>query len=221
VERRAASSPETRTWARLWAIPGPKIAVMAGITVGICGPYFGLQRLAWFTPRALPELAFDRLVPFAPAWTGIYLSVCALVFLSIVAPGTRHELRIFSRGVAALCVVSFCAFLFFPTEVVRSALTGAPESGLYGFVVGVDTPRNAFPSLHAGLTTFCLGFLAYLWQPDWTVRAAGALWGTAILYATLATKQHVVLDIAAGGSLGIAALVFSVRTTARDVGREN
>lgn len=211
AERSEADREQIGRWARVRAIPGAKIAVMLGITVGICGPYFGLQRLALLDPRVLPELALDRLVPFSPVWTGAYLSVCALVFLAIVAPGDRNELRIFVRGVTALCVTSFAVFLVFPTEVARHGLIDAPSDGLYSFVVGVDTPRNAFPSLHAGLTTFSLTLLAHIWRPGTALRIAGVLWGVAILYGTLATKQHVVIDILAGGLLGVAALLWAAR----------
>jgi membrane-associated phospholipid phosphatase len=66
---------------------------------------------------------------------------------------------------------------------------------------------NAFPSLHAA-------FLAYLARLTWRMFqgtlsrwsvAAGVVWGAAILYATIATRQHYAIDLMAGASIGVLA----------------
>ena len=77
----------------------------------------------------------------------------------------------------------------------------ASAEGAYGWLIGVDTTWNAFPSLHAGLVVF--SFL-YGWRAlgaDLGARGrrllAGLsmLWGASILYGTLATKQHWLVDL--------------------------
>jgi membrane-associated phospholipid phosphatase len=74
-----------------------------------------------------------------------------------------------------------------------------------------DRTLNAIPSLHAGFHVY-VGALA--WRmfratlPKW-VFAGGALWGAAILYATLATRQHYAVDLAAGVLLGAAASAWA------------
>jgi membrane-associated phospholipid phosphatase len=65
-------------------------------------------------------------------------------------------------------------------------------------------PMNAMPSLHAAFLIY-MGALA--WRTfgraisPWGISVA-ILWGGAILYSTIATRQHYALDLAAGAVLG-------------------
>jgi membrane-associated phospholipid phosphatase len=77
--------------------------------------------------------------------------------------------------------------------------------------VGVDATWNAFPSLHAGLVVY--SFL-YGWRTlgadlGRTGRLLLAIttlcWGGAILYSTLATKQHWLADLPPAFLLAIVA----------------
>jgi membrane-associated phospholipid phosphatase len=185
---------------------GLKARVLLGLAAGICVPYFGLQAGAWLPARPAPGTALDAAIPFAPAWAPIYLSVCGLVPLFPLLTAERESLLRFARGLVWLCVPSFLFFALLPIEgPPRDAATGA---GSYGWLTSVDTPRNAFPSLHAGLTVFCLlyGWQAlgrHLARPGRAAFALAAVaWGAAILFSTLATKQHWAVDVAAGALLG-------------------
>ena len=80
-------------------------------------------------------------------------------------------------------------------------------SGAMAVILGYDGTWNAFPSLHAG-------FLVYMARLAWrlfggaapgTVGLVTAAWGAAILYATIATRQHYAVDLAAGAAIGAAA----------------
>jgi membrane-associated phospholipid phosphatase len=74
-----------------------------------------------------------------------------------------------------------------------------------GFLKTVDLGGNACPSLHAAFAVFSaicirrlfrsLGMPGYAETLNW-------IWCAAILYSTLATKQHVLLDLVAGSLLG-------------------
>jgi membrane-associated phospholipid phosphatase len=89
--------------------------------------------------------------------------------------------------------------------------------GLYALIVGVDRPSNSLPSLHAGLALYSLLFAWRVGAGELSCRTrllcglAGALWGSLILYSTLATKQHWVVDLPAGMLLALAAHALAWR----------
>jgi membrane-associated phospholipid phosphatase len=192
-----------------------KIAVWLGLAVGICVPYFTLQRLDWFPTRTLPQTPLDRWIPFEPGWIGVYLSIALLVPLAPLCATRRDELARYARGLALLCLPCFAAFLLLPVEGPRPP---APQgAALYGLIVSVDRPANSFPSLHAGLAVYSLLFLARVLRdagagagPRAWLRTLGLVWGALILYSTLATRQHWFLDLPAGVLLawGAHALVW-------------
>jgi len=204
---------------RLGAARAAKTAMLLGMAVGIVVPYFALQRWRPFPPREPFVTPLDALVPFAPAWAPAYLSVCLLVPLFPLLALHRDEVWRFGRGILWLCLPCFAFFLLAPMPGPRPALASA--EGLYGWLIGVDATWNSFPSLHAGLVAF--SFL-YGWRSlgeglsktGRRVLAVGSLaWATAILYGTLATKQHWVADLPAAFVLAFAAHRLAWRGTAR------
>ncbi|HEY8120215.1 MAG TPA: phosphatase PAP2 family protein [Myxococcota bacterium] len=208
-------APEIGLRARLGAQLGAKLRLFAGLTVGICVPYFTLQRLALGAPATLPATALDAAIAFAPAWVWAYASLFALVPLSALLSTTRDEVAAFARGLVWLCTPSFLAFALFPSAGPRPPEASAAAE--LGWLIAVDTPRNAFPSLHAGLTVLCLlharrvcgAGLEPARRALWDAASLG--WGAAIAYGALASKQHWAVDLAAGGLLGAAAFALAVR----------
>jgi membrane-associated phospholipid phosphatase len=198
--------------ARLAAQLGAKLRLFAALTVGICVPYFALQRAALGAlalPFAPPETPLDTAVRFAPHWTWAYASLFVLVPASALLSATRAELAALGRALAWVCAPSFLAFALFPSVGPRPP--EASTSAELAWLVAIDTPRNAFPSLHAGLAVICLlharrvygarlvGLRRALWN-------AGSLaWGGAIAFGALASKQHWAVDLLAGGVLGVLA----------------
>ncbi len=204
---------------RLRACLPEKLAVLLGLSVGICVPYFSLQRLRGFTLHTLPITPVDRWIAFDPSWIGAYLSLALLVPIAPLLATRREQLVRYAKGLTLLCLPSFAVFLLFPVAGPRPDIDAG--HALYGLIVAYDGPSNAFPSLHAGLAVFSLLF-AYrvtceaLGRPARaTLGIAGSLWGTAILYSTLATKQHWAIDLAPGVLLACAAHAFVWRRAAR------
>jgi len=209
---------------RFRALLGEKVAVLLGLTVGICVPYFALQRIELF-PRHAPRITgLDAAVPFDPAWIWPYVSIALLVPLMPLLSTSREQLTRYARGLTLLCLACFAAFLLLPVDGPRPALV--PAEGLYGLIVSYDRPSNSLPSLHVGLATYSLlygyrvleaglgtrGRLAYL--------AVAALWGGAILYSTLATKQHWLMDLPGAVLLACGAHALAWRGARRARGRE-
>lgn len=182
-----------------------KIAVWLGLAVGICVPYFGLQQIATFPLRHVPETVLDRAVPFDPDWIWMYLSICLLVPLAPALAADRADLRRYATGLAMLCVPCFVLFWLVPVAGPRPEVV--PDHALYAWTVSVDRSTNSLPSLHAGLALYSLLFVGHVMREGAgrTARIAwialGWLWGAAILYSTLATKQHWVVDLPAGMAL--------------------
>ena len=191
---------------------GEKVAVLLGLSLGICVPYFTLQRLDAFPPRTLPVTTLDRWIAFDPAWIWPYVSIALLVPLAPLLASRRDELVRYAKGLALLCLPCFAAFLLFPVEGPRPDI--APGHAMYRLIIAYDGASNSFPSLHAGLAVFSLLFASRVTScdPGGPVRGAlGALWGTAILYSTLATKQHWAVDLPAGVLLAGAAHALAWR----------
>lgn len=184
--------------ARLRAHLGPKICVLLGLSLGICIPYFGLQQIERSALHSVPLTAIDRAIPFEPAWTWAYISLALLVPLAPLLSTTTVQLARYAGGLALLCLPCFVIFFLFPVEGPRPALL--PDDALYRWIVGVDRPSNSMPSLHAGLTVYSLLHLRRVLDARHhpVIERVGWVWGLAIVYSTLATRQHWVVDLPVG-----------------------
>jgi membrane-associated phospholipid phosphatase len=179
-----------------------KIAVLLGLAIGICVPYFVLGRIQEFPLCELPVTPLDDWVDFDPRWIWPYLSIALLVPLSPLLATGRECLRRYARGLALLCLICFASFLLFPVEGPRPQML--PDHDMYRLLVSYDSPSNSLPSLHAGLTLYSMLFAFRVLRDAvgrrgrFAIVAVGSTWGAVILYATLATKQHWAIDLVAG-----------------------
>ncbi|MDE2585214.1 MAG: phosphatase PAP2 family protein, partial [Betaproteobacteria bacterium] len=103
-------------------------------------------------------------------------------------------------------------FLFWPTAVPSGTLdwNAFPGSEI---LQGVDAAGNACPSLHVATAVFSGVWLHRLLgqiEGPRTLQLVNLGWCCAIVYSTLAIKQHVALDMLAGTVLGLAAAAYSV-----------
>lgn len=188
--------------ARLRASLPEKIVVLLGLSVGICVPYFLLQRADAFPLYAPPVTPLDRWIGFDPGWIWSYQSVALLVPLAVLLATRRDQLVRYATGLALLCLPCFAAFLLFPVEGPRPEIV--PDHPVYRLLVSLDGASNSLPSLHAGLALYSVLFGYRVLRDDFhgRERAAylllGSIWTSAILYSTLATKQHWAADLPLG-----------------------
>lgn len=187
---------------RLLALPREKLAVLLGLSLGICVPYFILGRVQAFPLREVPVTPLDEWIGFDPRWIWPYLSVALLVPISPLLASAREALARYAVGLALLCLSCFAVFLLCPVEGPRPEIL--PDHAAYQLLVGYDHASNSLPSLHAGLTLYSILF-GYRVLRDALGRQGRAVlvtlaasWGAVILYATLATKQHWAVDLVAG-----------------------
>jgi len=191
-------------WRRLIAEWKIKVFLGGGITLAFWTGYFLLERLPEGPVTEMPQLAIDRLIPFQPGMDFVYVSQFVTMPLVIWLMTSRRQLLACCQGLALLISVSFIIFYFWPTSVARSkAFPGGHF--FYDLIVSSDLPRNACPSLHAGFGVFTAGCACDVfrgWKHNKWLIGAVWLWTAAVLVSTLLIKQHVFLDLLAGGILG-------------------
>ena len=186
-----------------------------GITAFIAvffSAYFMLLRFPFFGVTVMPLTAVDRFIPFQPWALGFYFSLWFYVSLPPTLLRTRPELYAYGGIAAAMAVVALSIFLFWPTAI--PAATGIDWASHPGFAVlkRLDKSQNACPSLHVAFAVFSGLWLDRLLRtiPSGArVRLASAAWCVGIVYSTIATRQHVAVDVAAGAALGL--LFASIR----------
>jgi len=153
----------------------------------------------------MPTTFVDRLVDFEPWALPIYLSLWLYVSLPVMLMLSRAEIVRFGGWIGSLCLVGLAIFYCWPNAVPPANIDWARYPGV-AFLKGVDAAGNACPSMHVASAVFSAYWL------HWQLRAAGlgrrlrllnVGWCLAIAYSTMATKQHVALDVVAGAALGL------------------
>jgi membrane-associated phospholipid phosphatase len=166
--------------------------------------YSILARHAWFPLWTPSRTWLDTAIPFQPEpWAWIYLSQFLIAGVLPWMIDTREILRRYVNGVMLMTGVSFAVFFLFPVASPRS-VDVSELSGPMKWIVILDGTMNAFPSLHAAFLVFLAGLAGRMFRASlrpWMI-AAGAGWGAAILYATIATRQHYAADLIAGAAVG-------------------
>lgn len=173
-------------------------------------PYHFIQRIDFSKVITMPSIKIDHLIPinFDSVW--IYHSWILLPVAVGFLIDHWELLKRFAWSMFAVNAVSFLVFLCVPTEAPRPTdLADAPL--LYLWTIQMDEPTNACPSLHASVTVLSTIFAVVVLgriQWAWFWRILTVLWAVGILWSTLATRQHVFIDMAMGSLLGtVVALV--------------
>ena len=161
----------------------------------------------------MPLTAFDRLIPFQPQALFVYVSLWLYVG---VGPGLQLnllELLVYGLWMAAMCLCGLAFFYFWPTQVPPLQLDVSSFPG-FAMLQGVDAAGNACPSMHVAAATFTIVRVSQVLRQASApilLRVFNAAWFAAIVFSTLAIKQHVVLDAVAGAFLGVAFALPSLR----------
>lgn len=196
--------PRVLTW---W--PVKMIGTSLGMTAFFVA-YFWVLRHPLFPVTTMPLTAVDQWIDFRPEALLLYLSLWFYVCLAPALVIDRRELISFGVAWVVLSVVGLGIFLLWPTIVPRPDVDWSLHPSII-FLKSVDASGNACPSLHVAFAVFSAVWferhLRQLGAGRW-VRAGNWLWCLGILYSTVATRQHVSLDVLAGAGLG--ALVAAV-----------
>jgi membrane-associated phospholipid phosphatase len=182
-----------------------KALLTVAISILFCVPYFLICHFPLLPVRDLPLTWLDRAIGYHPyEWVWVYQSVYVPMNVIPWLAGRRDDLARFARGFVILSSISFVIFFIYPVRGPKPAVTDA--TGMYWLLLWYDTPQNSLPSLHAGLLIYALRFGQRIFRAA-LPQGLGLLcvaWGVLILYATLATKEHYLVDIIAGTALGLA-----------------
>jgi len=154
--------------------------------------------------RVMPVTALDQWIGIVPWTLPLYLSLWVYVSLPAALMTSRREVIEFGLRIGAVCLIGLAVFWLWPNAVPPSNVDWARYPGM-AFLKGVDAAGNAFPSLHVATAVFA-GFWLHRMAPGLELgrrfRQINAAWCVAICYSTIATGQHVVVDVAGGVFLG-------------------
>jgi membrane-associated phospholipid phosphatase len=151
-------------------------------------------------------LALDAWIPLEPQWVWVYMTT---YFLPLAAPFAIADNHRFNRALLAIGLASVTAYLVFlalPVSFERPPLAHHTVAArLLARQYRYDFPHggNQLPSLH--VANACIVYASVRGQRlgRWGDRALWLL-VLAIAMSTLLVKQHLVIDVFAGGLWGIA-----------------
>jgi membrane-associated phospholipid phosphatase len=160
----------------------------------------------------IPSLAFDDYVKFLPLAFPIYVSLWVYVSLPVMLMQSRVEIIRYGFWIGGMCALALGIFYFYPNSIAPPNIDWSYYPAI-AFLKNIDASGNACPSLHVGTAVFTAIWLHYQlkkFQLSRLIRSANLLWCVAIAYSTLATKQHVTIDVIAGAVLGAAIALLSL-----------
>ena len=188
-----------------------KLILLVALNLWVYVPYLFLQRHHFFPARNMSSSFFDRMIPFSDQAVWLYLSIYLLMPVGPFLMNSRKQIFRYAIGIILISLLANAIFLFWPTSCPRPGVQGT--NAAYRELTTIDNSFHAFPSLHAAFAVYsalCGGLVLREIGSRNFWRISLWFWAFLILYATLATKQHVIADIIAGSvlGLGIYACVF-------------
>ncbi|MEO6995777.1 MAG: phosphatase PAP2 family protein [Lacunisphaera sp.] len=216
------ASPDSRTsqpgWLRQCAAratffwPVKMIGTTLGMTCFFIA-YFWVLRHPSTAPFVMPLTVADHWIGFWPAALPLYLSLWLYVSLAPALLNSRRELFLLGTAALAMSVIGLGIFYFWPTTLRPEAVDWSHHPG-FAFLKQVDASGNACPSLHVAfalLAAVWLGRILCQTGAGPLPRTLNWLWCFGIFYSTVATGQHVALDVLAGAVLGSVIAFGSIR----------
>lgn len=177
------------------------------------GAYFYLLKGPAYPITVMPFTLLDRLIGFQPLAMPLYVSLWVYVSLPPALLATRRELYGYGVAMAGTCLAGLIVFYFWPTAVPAADIDWARYPGV-DFLKNMDASGNACPSLHVATAIFSGLWLHHLLRrfggPQW-ILIFNWMWCIGIIYSTLATRQHVAMDVLAGFLLGVLGAYLSLR----------
>jgi membrane-associated phospholipid phosphatase len=170
-----------------------------------CAIYFLIGYFPLMPEHRLSLAWVDRAIGFHPnAWVCIYQSLYIPINLIPWLADRRDDLRRYVGGLAWVSGISFAIFILFPFRAPKPPMPDA--HGMCWLLNQYDATLNSLPSLHVSLLIYALAFgrRSFRGRVPRLCSVFCLLWGAAICYATLATKEHYALDTIAGAILALA-----------------
>lgn len=157
----------------------------------------------------VPLTWLDHWIAFEPLALPVYLSLWVYVSLPAAMMLERAQVVDYGLRIGTLCLAALAIFYVWPNAVPPAHIDWDRYPGM-AFLKGVDAAGNACPSLHVATAVFAAIWLHWM-MPSLGLGArarwCNAAWCAAIVYSTMATKQHVAVDVLVGSILGAAVAV--------------
>lgn len=175
--------------------------------------YFGVLRYPLFPTVVMPRIALDEWIPFTPLALPAYVSLWVYASLAPALLVKFRTLKLFGLWMGGLCLTSLGIFWLFPTVIPPAGIDWSlyPQMAI---IKDADAGGNACPSLHVAAAEFSALWMDRVFSTigaPLALRALSGLMCLAILWSTVATRQHVVLDVLAGTVIGAVFAVLSLR----------
>lgn len=167
--------------------------------------YLAIQKHPAFDVTQVPGTSIDSWIGFQPWTIGLYLSLWVYTALPVALQPSKPHLVRYSVAMTILCGLALVVFYFWPTSVSDAVGPRAGGNSLFALMYSVDDNGNACPSLHVSAAImsgmWLHAILRRVGAPGW-LNLTNWLWCAGIVYSTMATKQHLMLDVLAGAALG-------------------
>ena len=179
------------------------IAKMIGTTLGISGffvLYFGIMHRRGAEAVTVPMTPIDHWIGVSELALLPYASLWLYVSLGPALATGAASLRTYVRDAFTIAGLGLAVFWLFPTTTPGFGVDWAAYPALQ-LLKASDVGGNAFPSLHVAFAAYTAVViereLRSVAAPSW-VRGCNWFWCVAIVYSTLATRQHVLVDVLGG-----------------------
>lgn len=175
--------------------------------------YFQVQQHPVHVPITMPATSLDLMIPYQPQFLFAYVSLWIYVGAGPGLQRSFSEVAAYALWMAGLCVTGLGIFYFWPTQVPLLPHGAATLPG-FALLHRIDAAGNACPSMHVAAATFTLLRLDEVLRSARAplfLRLINSAWFVFIVYSTLAIKQHMALDVAAGALLGLMFVLPSLR----------
>lgn len=181
---------------KLPAIENKKKWIAVGVWYAcFCVLYTLTGRVHLREPARLEPSAIDQSIPFIDWTVFVYLSQFVFLALCIWAVKRTATISRTLYGLALASLLSFIAFIIYPTSLPRPPVTGGIAAIAYEALYLMDADTNCFPSLHVALAG--LGALGVM-DENRKLGAIALIWAALIALSTITTRQHYFVDVIGG-----------------------
>ena len=186
------------------------IALIVAIIIGAGLGYLLTNKFAyWRDWQAFdPTTSIDTWIPVIP-WTivpysTLYFYYPMAAILGMKSEQTQRENVIFHQILLMLTWMVFAIFILAPVEVDIRRSVFAADLGIwqpwYDYLYAVDTPWNAWPSLHIVQSLLAVLVVSRWYNTEnyrWQIRILWFAW-LMLTISVMTTKQHFVWDVVTG-----------------------
>jgi hypothetical protein len=205
------------------------LALWAAVTVEFAIVFFGGDFVtAHRQGRMHVFFPFELSIPLIPSMVIAYMSIYLIWIPAPFLLPERHQVNRLAVALALVILISGIGFLAFPAELgfppmsVDLARLDPSSANRWGTWLRLADLLNLdydlIPSLHVAMFVTTAG--AYACQSGRLGRVVLGLWATAVVFSTVLTHQHHLIDAVAGLALGLGGARIAIQGLRRTQGAD-